>query len=72
MRKRDVVGRKIVDVIYERWHDPEFGHMETCEVILDNGRILRGHPYETYDQPVATLIITSTGRKRRNGREAKP
>jgi hypothetical protein len=36
--KRDLVGRKIVDVEFRRFHDPDHGWCTDPVLILDNGR----------------------------------
>lgn len=61
MRKRDVVGRRIVDVRYARIEirgSPR--EMETVVValVLDNGREVRPFAFETDDSPESTMLLT--------------
>jgi hypothetical protein len=65
MRKRDVVGRTIVDVEFERWHDRDRGWCHDVRaIVLDNGARLTPHGYETADCPAATIVLNKTQTKK--------
>lgn len=63
MRKRDVVGRRIVDVIYARVRENgrDRDTIVVSALVLDNGRQLRPFGFETEDCPDATLVLTRRG-----------
>lgn len=75
MRKRDVVGRRIVDVRY-RIVQTRDQPSESCTVVdafvLDNGREVRPWAFETEDAPIATLLLSRPrGRRSYTARRKK-
>ena len=61
MRKRDVVGRTIVDVRYVRVQvrtDPSRSELVVDAIVLDNGRELRPFAFETDDSPEADILLS--------------
>lgn len=70
MRKRDVIGKRVVDIWNERVDgDPEYyGPRVVCsQVILEDGTRLVAHAYESSDQPVSHIsaVKPTTKEKRK-------
>lgn len=67
MRSRDVIGKRIVKIVHQRWWNAPMKRMETTVqyMILEDGTALCPFAFETEDTPQATILHNVTGRRAR-------
>lgn len=57
MKARDVIGKRIVRIVHERWYNEHLKRHETdCIVlVLEDGTRIIAEAYETVEQPAVTM-----------------
>ena len=69
LHKRDIIGRRIVDVVYRRYYDAraERVRADVCVIALDNGGYIWPFGYEIDSGVAATMLYSKPQKKRKIG-----